>query len=164
MTHLKQILSLRISSKLKSELLEEVTTSRSLLLTGDIFLIQIPILKNLLQSLLNLNLLFPYKISFIDCLLQIHIYLVTSGEYMTHIDILNERLHCPAPLLDLLLGHATGDLAGATGDSGDEAVGEAFVVIIAVFNVFDDNSFFAGMAAGKDDYDFSGFDDGHFGR
>jgi hypothetical protein len=80
---------------------------------------------------------------------------------MTHVDILHKRLHGPAPLLDLLLGHAAGDLAGSAGNSGDEAVGEAFVVIVAVINVFDDDGFLAGVAAGKDDYDFSGFDDGH---
>ena len=164
MLHSKQILSLRISSNLKPEPLEEITTSRSLLLTGNILLIQIPVLKNLLQSLLNLHFLLANKIRFVDRLLQIHIHLVTSGEHMTHIDILDKRLHCPAPLLDLLLGHAAGDLAGSACDSSDEAVGEAFVVVVAVVDVFDDDGFFAGVAAGEDDYDFSGFDDGHVGK
>ena len=81
---------------------------------------------------------------------------------MSHIDVLDKWLHSPAPLLDLLLGHAAGDFAGSSCDSGDEAVGEAFVVAVSVFDVFDDDGFFAGVATGEDDYDFSGFEDGHF--
>jgi hypothetical protein len=146
---------------LEPELLEEVTASSSLLLTSNIFLIQIPVLENLLQCLLNLHLLVAKQISLIHSFLQVHINLVTSGEDMPDIDVLNKRLHGAAPLLHLLLGHAAGDFAGSAGDSGNKAVGEALVVV-SIFDVLDDDGFLAGVTASKDDDYFSGFDDGHF--
>ena len=151
-----------LSIHLKPKLLEEVTASSSLLLTGNILLVQVPILKDFLQSLLHIHLLL-HQISLIHSLLQVHIHLVTGGEHMSNIDVLHKRLHGTRALLDLLLGHAAGDFAGSTGDSGDEAVGETFVVVVAVFDVFDDNCLLAGVTTSKDNDNFSGFDDGHFG-
>lgn len=155
------MINLTIHQNLEPKLLEEVTASSSLLLTGNILLVQIPVLENLLQCLLNLNLLL-YQVSLIHGLLQVHIDLVTGGEDVPDVDVLDKRLHGTRTLLDLLLGHAAGDLAGSTGDSSDEDVRETLVVVVAVFDVLDDNGLFAGVAAGKDDYDFSRFDDGHF--
>lgn len=83
---------------------------------------------------------------------------------MPDINVLDEWLHGTRPLLDLLFGHAAGDLAWSAGNTGDEAVGETLVVAVAIFDVFDDNGLFSGVTSGKDDYDFSRFDDGHFVR
>jgi hypothetical protein len=74
---------------------------------------------------------------------------------MSDINVLHEWFHGTTTLLDLLLGHAAGDLAWTAGDTGNEAVGETLVVVVAVFDVFDDDGFFASVASGEDDYDFS---------
>jgi hypothetical protein len=144
----------QITTSLESELLEEVVGSSSLLLAGGRLLVQVLVLEDLLQGLLNINLLVTNKISLINGLLQVHIDLVTSGEDVTDIDVLDERLHGTAPLLNLLLGHTTGDLAGSTGDTGNEAVGETLVVV-SVLNVLDDDSLLTGVTSGKDDDNFS---------
>lgn len=144
----------QITTSLESELLEEVVGSSSLLLAGGRLLVQVLVLEDLLQGLLNINLLVTDKISLINGLLQVHIDLVTSREDVTDIDVLDERLHGTAPLLNLLLGHTTGDLAGSTGDTGNEAVGETLVVV-SVLNVLDDDSLLTGVTSGKDDDNFS---------
>ena len=83
---------------------------------------------------------------------------------MTDINVLNEGLHGAAPLLNLLLGHTTGDLAGSTGDTGNEAVGETLVVV-SVLNVLDDDSLLTGVTSGKDDNNLSALCDvGSWGR
>mmetsp|Transcript_11 Transcript_11/g.16 ORF Transcript_11/g.16 Transcript_11/m.16 type:complete len:185 (-) Transcript_11:72-626(-) len=159
----EQILLLigNIPIHLKPKLLEEITATRSFLLTGDIFLVQIPILEDLFQSLLHLNFILN-QFSLVHSLLQVHIHLVTSGEHMTHIDVLHKRFHCAGALFNLLLGHATSDLTRATGDTGYKTVGETLVVVVTVFDVFDDDGFLASMSASKNNYNFSGFDNGHF--
>mmetsp|Transcript_1674 Transcript_1674/g.3583 ORF Transcript_1674/g.3583 Transcript_1674/m.3583 type:complete len:104 (-) Transcript_1674:99-410(-) len=81
---------------------------------------------------------------------------------MTNVDVFDERLHGARPLFDLLLGHAAGDFAGPAGNSGNEAVGKALVVV-SIFVSLDDNGFLASVAASKDDNNFSGFENGHFG-
>ena len=151
----------QITTSLEPELLEEVVGSSCLLLAGGRLLVQVLVLEDLLQSLLNINLLVTDKVSLIDSLLQVHIDLVTSGEDVTDIDVLNERLHGTAPLLNLLLGHTTGNLTGSTGNTGNEAVGETLVVV-SVLNVLDDDSLLTGVTSGKDDDNFSRFNDGHF--
>jgi len=155
------IKGLSIANHLESELLEEVRRSSGLLLAGDLLLVQVSVLEDLLQILLHLNLFVSNKISLIDSLLQVHVDLVPRGEDVTHVNVLYEGLHGLGAFLDLLLRHATGDLTGATGDSSDEAMGEALVIRVAVFHGFDDNSLLSGVAASKDDNNFSGFDDGH---
>ncbi len=154
-------LSSQIITSLESELLEEVVGSSSLLFTGSRLLVEVLVLEDLLQGLLNINLLVTDKVSLINSLLQVHIDLVTSGEDVTDIDVLNEGLHGAAPLLNLLLGHTTGNLAWTTGNTGNEAVGETLVVV-SVLNVLDDDSLLTGVTAGKDNDNFSRFDDGHF--
>ncbi len=154
-------LSSQIITSLESELLEEVVGSSSLLLAGGRLLVEVLVLEDLLQGLLNINLLVTNKVSLINSLLQVHIDLVTSGEDVTDIDVLNKGLHGAAPLLNLLLGHTTGNLAGSTGNTGNEAVGETLVVV-SVLNVLDDDSLLSGVTSGKDDDNFSRFDDGHF--
>ena len=151
----------QVITSLESEPLEEVVGSSSLLFAGSRLLVEVLVLEDLLQGLLNINLLVTNKISLINGLLQVHIDLVTSGEDVTDIDVLDERLHGTAPLLNLLLRHTTGDLAGSTGDTGNEAVGETLVVV-SVLNVLDDDSLLTGVTSGKDDDNFSRFDDGHF--
>lgn len=140
---------------LESELLEEVVGSSSLLLTSNLLLIQVTVLKDLLQVLLNINLLITHKISLIDSLLQIHIDLITGGEDVTDVNVLDEGLHGLTTLLDLLLGHATGDLAWSTGDAGNEAVGETLIVVVAVLDGLDDDGLLTGVTSGKDDDYFS---------
>lgn len=151
----------QVTTSLEPELLEEVVGTSSLLLTGSRLLVQVLVLEDLLQGLLHISLLVTNKISLIDSLLQVHINLVTSGEDVTNIDVLNERLHGTAPLLNLLLGHTAGDLTWSTGNTGNKAVGETLVVI-SVLNVLDDNGLLTGVTASKDDDNFSRFDDGHF--
>ena len=145
----------RCNNPLESEPLEEIVRSSSLLLASNLLLVQVTILENLLQVLLNLNLLVTNKISLIDSLLQIHIDLVTGGEDVTDIDVLDEGLHGPGALLDLLLGHAAGDLAGTTGDTSNEAVGELLAVSVSVLDVLDDDGLLTGVTSGKDDDYFS---------
>jgi hypothetical protein len=146
---------------LEPKLLEEVTRSGSLLLAGDLLLVQVTFLENLLQVLLDLHLLLAHEIGLVDRLLQVHIHLVAGGEDVAYVDVLNERLHGFAPLLDLLLGHAAGDLARSAGDAGDEAMGEALVVRVALFHVLDDDGLLTGVTTGEDDNDFSRLDDCH---
>jgi len=150
------------SRGLEPELLEEVVRSGGLLLRGDLLLVEVAVLEDLLQVLLDLDLLVTDEVGLVDGLLEVHVDLVAGGEDVADVDVLDEGLHGLAPLLDLLLGHAAGDLAGAAGDAGDEAVGEALVVGVSVLDVLDDDGLLAGVAAGEDDDDFSGLDDGHF--
>ena len=147
---------------LEPELLEEVARPSSLLLAGDLLLVQVTVFENLLQVLLDLNLLVTDHVSFINSLLQVHINLVPGGEDVTDIDILDKRLHGAGPLLNLLLGHTTGDLTGSTGNSSNKAVGETLIVGVSIFHVLDDDSLLTSVTASKDDDNFSRLDDGHF--
>lgn len=70
---------------------------------------------------------------------------------MTDIDVFDKRLHGPGSLLDLLFGHAACYLAGTTGDSCDEDVGELFVIGSFVEG-FDDYGFFSCVTSCEDDY------------
>jgi len=146
---------LYISESLESELLEKVTRPSRLLLAGNLFLVQITILKDLFQVLLHFHLLVAHEVSLVNNLLEVHVNLITGREYMTHIDVLHERLHGATPLLDLFLGHATGDLAWTTSDASDEAVRETLVVRVALFDVFDNNGLLAGVAASKNNNNLS---------
>ena len=140
---------------LEPQLLEEVVAARGLLLAGDGLLVQVLVLKDLLQSLLDVDLsLGAGEVSLIDGLLEVHVDDVSGGEDVTDIDVLNKGLHRSGSLLDLLLGHATGDLARSSGDAGNEAVGEALVVI-TILNGLDDDGLLTGVASSKDDNNLS---------
>jgi hypothetical protein len=140
---------------LEPQLLEEVVAAGSLLLTGDGLLVEVLVLKDLLQSLLNIDLsLSTGEVGLIDSLLKVHVDDVSGGEDVTDIDVLNKGLHGSGSLLNLLLGHATGDLAGSSGNASDETVGETLVVI-AILDGLDDDSLLTGVASSKDDNNFS---------
>ena len=147
---------------LEPKLLEEVSRSGGLLLAGDLLLVNVTFLENLLQVLLHLHLLLAHELRLVDRLLKVHIHHVTRGEDVTNVDVLDERLHGLTPLLDLLLGHAAGHLARSAGDASDEAVGEALIVGISLFHVLDYDGLLTGVTTGKDDNYFSRFDDRHF--
>ena len=140
---------------LEPQLLEEVVAAGSLLLTGDGLLVEVLVLKDLLQSLLNIDLsLSTSEVGLIDSLLKVHVDDVSGGEDVTDIDVLNKGLHGSGSLLNLLLGHATGDLAGSSGDAGNEAVGEVLVVI-TILDGLDDDSLLTGVTSSKDDNNLS---------
>ena len=140
---------------LEPQLLEEVVAAGSLLLTGDGLLVEVLVLKDLLQSLLNIDLsLSTSEVGLIDSLLKVHVDDVSGGEDVTDIDVLNKGLHGSGSLLNLLLGHATGDLAGSSGNASDETVGETLVVI-AILDGLDDDSLLTGVASSKDDNNLS---------
>mmetsp|Transcript_1268 Transcript_1268/g.1820 ORF Transcript_1268/g.1820 Transcript_1268/m.1820 type:complete len:91 (+) Transcript_1268:279-551(+) len=80
---------------------------------------------------------------------------------MTDINVLDERLHLGS-LLDLLLGHALGDLACWAVNSSNKAVAETVllaggILIVRLYN----NSLLTSMASGKDNNNFSALQDGH---
>ena len=140
---------------LEPQLLEEVVAARGLLLAGDGLLVQVLVLKDLLQSLLDVDLsLGAGEVSLIDGLLEVHVDDVSGGEDVTDIDVLNKGLHRSGSLLNLLLGHAAGDLARSTGDAGNEVVGEALVVI-TILDGLDDDGLLTGVTSSKDDNNLS---------
>ena len=140
---------------LEPQLLEEVVAAGSLLLAGDGLLVEVLVLKDLLQSLLNIDLsLGTGEVSLVNDLLEVHVDDVSGGEDVTDIDVLNKGLHGSGSLLNLLLGHATGDLAGSSGDAGNEAVGEVLVVI-TILDGLDDDSLLTGVTSSKDDNNLS---------
>lgn len=140
---------------LEPQLLEEVVAASSLLLAGDGLLVEVLVLKDLLQSLLNIDLsLGAGEVSLINGLLEVHVDDVSGGEDVTDIDVLNKGLHGSGSLFNLLLGHATGDLAGSSGNASDEAVGE-MLVIITILDGLDDDSLLTGVTSSKDDDNLS---------
>lgn len=140
---------------LEPQLLEEVVAAGSLLLAGDGLLVEVLVLKDLLQSLLNIDLSFgASEVSLINGLLEVHVDDVSGGEDVTDIDVLNKGLHGSGSLLNHILGHATGDLAGSSGDAGNEAVGEV-LVIITILDGLDDDSLLTGVTSSKDDNNLS---------
>jgi len=143
-------------TSLESQFLEEVRASLCLLFTGDFLLIHVTVIENLLQSLLDLNLLFGvYQFGFIDGLFQININDVTSGEHVTNIDVFDEWFHRLGSFLYLFLGHGLGHLTRISCQTGHQAVREALVAV-TVFERFNDYGFLTGVASGKDNYNFSG--------
>jgi hypothetical protein len=74
---------------------------------------------------------------------------------MTDIHILDKRLHGLRSLLDLGLGHATGDLTGTAGEASDEAVRKTLVIIVAIFIGLYDDGLLAGVTSSEDDNDLS---------
>lgn len=81
---------------------------------------------------------------------------------MADVDVLDKWFHGATPLLNLLLRHATGDLAWAASNAGDKAVGEALVTRVAIFDVFDNDGLLSRVTTSEDDDYFSRFDDCHF--
>jgi hypothetical protein len=139
--------SIIMSSKLESQLLEEISTTLCLLLTGYFLLIQITIKEDLLQSLLHIHLLLRiHQLGLVHRLFQVQINNIACGKDVTDVDILDKGAHLFAALGDLLLRHAAGDLEGGPVEAGHETVGVP-LVRLALFKGLDDNGFLAGVAA-----------------
>ena len=147
---------LRLLATLESQFLEEVVASSSLLLAGDSLLVQVLVFENLLEPLLDFNLaLCVSEVSLVNTLLEVHVDDIPSREHMTDIHILDKRLHGLRSLLDLGLGHATGDLTGSAGEASDEAVRKTLVIIVAIFIGLYDDGLLAGVTSSEDDNDLS---------
>jgi hypothetical protein len=135
--------------------LEKVSASLGLLLTGNILLVEVPVVEELLQALLDINLSLSIdKISFIDSLLQIKIDYVTGGEDVTNIDVLDKGLHCLGTLFDLFLGHGACDFSGSSCQTSDEAVGITLLTV-SIVKGLDDDSLLTGVTSGKDNNNLS---------
>lgn len=142
---------------LEAKFLEKVRWSSSLLLTGNSLLVKVPVLKDLLQSLLNINLFrLINQVSLIYTLFQIHINSVSGGEDVTNIDVFNKGLHGSRSLLNLLFGHAAGDLTRTTGNSSNEAVWE-LLFIRSIIEGLDYYGFLSCETSSKDNNYLSAF-------
>jgi hypothetical protein len=140
---------------LESKLLEKVSASLGLLLTGNILLVEVPVVEELLQALLDINLTLSIdKVGFINSLLQVKIDNVTSGEDVTNIDILHKGLHCLGTLFDLFLGHGACDFSGSSCQASDEAV-RVTLLTVTIVKGLDDDSLLTGMTPGKDNNNLS---------
>jgi len=147
---------------LETQFLEEVTRSSSLLLAGNLTLIQVSFLEYLLQILLNLHLLLAHEqVRLVDGLLQVHIDLIPGGEYMPDVDVLDEGLHRLGTFFDLLLGHAARHATRTACDPGHETVRETLIVGISLFHVLNDHGLFTGMTTGQDDDYLARFNNCH---
>ena len=134
---------------LESQLLEEISATLCLLLACDVLLVDVSLVEDLLEVLLDFDLLLWLdQVAFIDSLLQIDIDNITCGEYMAHIDVLDEWLHGLGSLLNLLFAHGLGDFSWLTSQASDEAVCKALVAI-SIVKGLDDDSLLAGMTACK---------------
>jgi len=155
--------SLNTASSLESQLLEKVTAALGLLLASHLLLVEVPVVEELLQALLDINLsLGIHKISLIDSLLQVDIDNITSRENVTDIDILDKRLHCLGSLLDLFLGHCLCDLTGVSCQTSNEAVGVTLFAV-AVVKSLDNDSLLTGVTPGKDNNNLSSLCNGRGG-
>ena len=135
--------------------MEKVSASLGLLLTGNILLVEVPVVEELLQALLDINLSLSIdKVGFVNSLLQVKIDNVTSGEDVTNIDILDKGLHCLGTLFDLFLGHGACDFSGSSCQTSDKAVGITLLTVTIVKGL-DDDSLLTGVTPGKDNNNLS---------
>ena len=126
-----------------------------LLFAGDFLLVEVSVVEELLQPLLHFNLSFGvYKIGFIDGLLQIHIDDITSGEDMTHIDVLDKWLHCLGSLFDLGFGHAASHFPWVSCQTCNQAMCKALVAV-AIVKGLDHNGLLASVTTRKQNYNFT---------
>mmetsp|Transcript_16649 Transcript_16649/g.30287 ORF Transcript_16649/g.30287 Transcript_16649/m.30287 type:complete len:114 (+) Transcript_16649:50-391(+) len=102
--HFVSLLFIQSSVCLEAEFLEEVVASCGLLLASDILLVEVPVVKEFLKSLLHIHLLFWVgQIGLLDNLLEVHVDRVPGGKDVTDIHVLDKGLHGSRPLFHLLL-------------------------------------------------------------
>jgi hypothetical protein len=143
------------SCSLESKLLEKVSASLSLLFTGNILLVEVPVMEELLQALLDINLSLSIdKIGLINSLLQVEIDNITSGENVTNIDILDKGLHCLGSLFDFFLGHGACDFSGSSCQTSNEAVGVTLLTV-AIVKGLNNDSLLTGVTSRKDNNNLS---------
>jgi hypothetical protein len=126
-----------------------------LLFAGNFLLVQVSVVKELLQVLLHVDLALRVdQVGLVDCLFQVQVHHVPGGEDMANVHVLDEGLHCLAALLHLLLGHRLRDLPGVPCQAGNEAVREA-PIRVAIVKGLDNNSLLTSVTPLKDNYNLS---------